>query len=42
MKLNIFAILKPKPKPAKKPWPGNSASLREKLEWRKEQSYPKM
>jgi hypothetical protein len=40
MKLSIFA--KPKPKPEKKPWPGNDATLQQKLEWRKEQSYPKM
>jgi hypothetical protein len=39
MKLNIFS--KPKPEPEKKPWPGHDASLREKWEWRKEQSYPK-
>jgi hypothetical protein len=38
MKLNIFA--KPKPKPEKKPWPGNDASLREKIEWRKELKLP--
>ena len=42
MKLNIFAKLKPKPQPEKKPWPGHDASLLEKLEWRKQQSYPKM
>jgi hypothetical protein len=42
MKLDIFKKLKPKPKPEKKAWPGNDASLLEKLEWRKQQSYPKM